>query len=146
MLSYALLELQRVRGIALACDEDVEVAVVVVVNERGGLGEVRVVRNLRGGGRVGEVAAAVVVVERARAVAKYEDVWSAVVVVVARDGGSGDAVRFFRERARLRGHVCELASVVVVETLTPARDFEQVELAVAVEVEEDDRAAALFEE
>ena len=119
---------------------------MVIVNEGGGLREARVVRNLRGGGRVGEVAAAVVVVERARAVAQDEEVGTSVVVVVARDGGGGDSVRVLRERARTRGHVRELASVVVVEARTAARNFQKVELAVAVVVEEHDRAAALFEE
>ena len=75
-------------------------------------------------------------VERARALAKNEEIGAAVVIVVAGDGcrsGSGGGLR---ECSCLCGDVGELSAVVPRKTLATSRHFEQIEIAVEIVIKE----------
>ena len=140
-------------------DEDVEPAVVVVVEEGGArLERVARHRDARPGGDVGEAPVAVVVVEHVVAVVGHQDVHVAVVVVVPDRDALRVALDPRAAQPRLEGHVDEAPLADVAEEAVEggrvrahvlgrgrAVEEEQVHPAVVVVVERGDRPAERLE-
>src|SRR6185503_573186 len=119
---------------------------MVVINKSQGLRDIRIIRQLGPGSHIGEVPVTVVVVQGTGAIAQHEKIRLTVVVVVSGYCSRADPCSSLCQVAGLRGNVSEFSSVVAIESLGGARNFKQIEIAVAVVVEQHNSAAELFQE